>query len=168
MWGFSEANKYFISSIIHCKNIIMGLNVYSKDFFEEINELFSSSGPKSVTNGINDILLGYSISVWVSMFANLISNVLNGSFNLFSSLISCGISYLITMFILQVMYNHRMGWNGLIIKIYCVFILANIVFSIFGLFGNLFSFSLLGVILIIAKIISILCYSLILKGLLTY
>lgn len=166
MWSFSNAISFLFGSITKFSKLINGLSAYSKDTFLEVKELFMNSEPIDMRNGISDMLCGMSLAFWVSVLVNLITCIVTGFSGLFGTILGVLISGLINAIILQAMYNHREGWGPLVAKIFCVLIILNIVFSILGILTNVFSFSILGIINLIGELLSVLAYSLVLKGLL--
>jgi len=166
MWSFSNAINFLFSSIKKFPKIINGINAYSKDTVSEIGELFSHSEEINMNGGIEDILYGTSLAWWGSAFVSIITGILSGILGLVSSVIGVSLGMLITSFILLIMYNHKDAWSPLITKIYCVLVILNIIFSAIGILTNSLSFSLVGIVSAVGKVISVLGYSLVLRGLL--
>ena len=166
MWGFSDAINFLFTSLNRFPKIINGIHAYSRDTINELKELFAYSGPKDMTNGINDILYGSAFGFWGSALISILTCILSKFSGFVGVIVGLCIGVLINALILQIMYNHKNGWGPLITKIFCILILIDIIFSAIGVFANILSFSLIGIITCLGKIISVLAYSLVLKGLL--
>lgn len=166
MWNFSDAINFLFSSITKFPKIINGIHAYSKDTVSELKELFSYNEPRNMNNGIYDILYGSAFGFWGSIFVSVLTCILSKFSGIVGTVVGACIGALINALILQIMYNHKDGWGPLITKIFCVLIILDIVFSLVGVLTGALSFSLLGIINCIGKIISVLAYSLVLKGLL--
>ena len=166
MWSFSNAINFLFTSIKNFPRIISGIHAYSRDTISEIKELLTYAEPKDMSNGISDILYGSSFGFWASTMVSILSCVLNKFIGVSGTIVGIIIGLLINALILQIMYNHKEGWNPLVTKIFCILVIINITFSAIGILTGILSFSLFGIIKCLGNIISVLAYSLVLKGLL--
>lgn len=166
MWSFSNAINFLIRSPKKFSKIMNGITAYSKDTLSELQELFSRSGGVDMNSGIEDILYGNALGWWGNIFASMIIACFDGIFSAIGNIIGICIGLLIASLILQIMYNHKDAWNPLFLKLYCIFVIFEIVLDLIFLPGAILSFSLSGIISVVRDIVSILASSLVLKGLL--
>lgn len=174
MWSYGDCLKFCITAFNHIPKIISGINIINGDTFKELSETFGAEY-KDVSSGIDKTIIGVACNFWLNTVISLITLILTiGQFSgilgiildVGSDILGIGIGLLINALIIMCMYNHQTRWSGIWLKIYMILVFINMVFSIFGIIGGIFSFSLIGILNLASNLISLLCYSLILQGIL--
>lgn len=174
MWSYGDCIKFCITAFKHIPKIIGGINIINKDTLNELSDAFTCE-QKNVSSGIDKIVSGVACNFWINSIIGLLillfslgqfSGMFGTILGISAEVVGIGIGVLINSLLIMCMYNHQESWSGIWLKIYVVLVIINVIFSMFGIVGGLFSFSIIGILKIVCNIASLLCFGLVLQGIL--
>lgn len=120
MWTIKRAAKFFMGSIKKITKLPDVISIFNKDLIDDIVSVAMSEETKSITYGVKDILIGFSLYIWAGIIyqaAMLPLYLFLAPTQIIGTLISIVVRFAIGIVGTMSIYNHKEDWHHIAIKI---------------------------------------------------